>query len=1492
MRARTVNSTLKGSLSGCLLGFVICFAGCDTGVPLSEQQGSVVEDPRTQQFPPILTGVDTGGSQGQPVCPGDVITLRGINFSSELEENAIFFTAGNRRVKGLPLQVLLEATDEFNMSATLDVVVPGGVSRGNLELVVRGQSAGAAGLDVCPMIVGFTMGLAEGDGVLLYNIPGNPPGFLDGASRVTIYGLSFTDVQEALVSDDTGNTRRVASNSFVRNPTIPNQQGLEPTGLDSIAFNLRDGANDVRFPFQGERSNLGLVLRSSRSESNRLEAPVTVGDPFVDEIGMVITSVKVPVGVVTGPVRIHYTCYERKVDAEWTMLVDFKASNELFESDWIRAKPTVTDPELPGFDRENDGNAQILAGSWRHRSGHRLLPGIGTMRTFVWDAPNDPVFRAINNDADDTGLSRPRYWKIEFRITPVPDTENRTFYTKTHRAVTPPIVYFDLLDRPSGSIRNAREAEFVELFEDRVLEDGRATDAFWGPPFNPGLLTGNSQADGVPRFGVGAAVMVLSNIDPLNVLDPGEIILDEFITFDTDRMEVVHHVFTDAGTPADDADDVELAFIEPFVSSKGFAVLNPGEESHEFHLAMLVIKPDTRVIGFGVDPLVIRISSLVEDPQDYCDENGAFYDQLLCDLVSSNTYFYNAGLIDLNGLNGGDTPGGCPLPPNCGMQNGRGGRGGSGGGRGGDGGTVTIFTTTPVVSSLTDAEQGLNDGGGGGATPTALNFDPQGSLSIYHGEPGGGGGLATPGTDGDYGRTNVAQYQDPKRGRGGIVRGDPAQLVLVAGSGGGGGGGSVSRSSGCNGPYYTTAGGGGGGGGGALRVVATGQIVVEGQITSNGGNGGSGRTPHYHGLPPCDYPHRSAQIATGGAGAGGSGGTIFLQATGPISIPECASLEVNGGVGGESDRGGNQVGGDGGLGYIRLESAGEPLPFCGGIAVDPQVISDSGLTSSPDDVTFGRGQDAALHLSFIVSLDPITGDPVIDAETGLPTSIWTYDTGVGILVNPIGEEFRPRQPDVLDLNRFLVEENVVLRISGPRALTISVRDVADIQGTIDCSGFPGGPVRFTTGGSIPLPGLGGEPGPGGGPGGLGGTIRHVDGDADNRDPANTIPVPGEHGGAPPGLEEFDLNNPVGSPDAPDLLVLRFFSTATPGNSLRGRSFGACDSACRIAIDNGSAGGGAGGGNIEIGMDGQVIQPSGEDPALGNALIGRGGTSVGTDNLRLGGIQFIGGSGGSGGGASADWSSAYNSRTSIPGRYPFKGRAFFAVGTGGGGAGGMLLLKARTLRLRGTARILARGGDAYQSIDLGGNGGGGAGGSILIQVTHNLVIDPLVGRPCDDGLDNDQDLLTDAEDPDCQLLGVEGTMIDVRGGIANRLPPITLEGLRAYEGNVRPAFIGELPTEILSLGEAFGGLGGNGARGRVRLESPEGSPLISQGFNRQLTTGTFLTDSVLNLEFSGHPHNNRPDSGWRDAFRRLGLEMRHSASQRIFVLFRQATYVLE
>ena len=55
---------------------------------------------------------------------------------------------------------------------------------------------------------------------------------------------------------------------------------------------------------------------------------------------------------------------------------------------------------------------------------------------------------------------------------------------------------------------------------------------------------------------------------------------------------------------------------------------------------------------------------------------------------------------------------------------------------------------------------------------------------------------------------------------------------------------------------------------------------------------------------------------------------------------------------------------------------------------------------------------------------------------------------------------------------------------------------------------------------------------------------------------------------------------------------------------------------------------------------------------------------------------------------------------------------------------------------------------------------------------------------------------------------------------------------------------------------------------------------------------FLIDSILNLEFSGHPHSNRRDEEWKDTFQRLGLRMVESKVENYMLYTPTGKYFLD
>lgn len=56
--------------------------------------------------------------------------------------------------------------------------------------------------------------------------------------------------------------------------------------------------------------------------------------------------------------------------------------------------------------------------------------------------------------------------------------------------------------------------------------------------------------------------------------------------------------------------------------------------------------------------------------------------------------------------------------------------------------------------------------------------------------------------------------------------------------------------------------------------------------------------------------------------------------------------------------------------------------------------------------------------------------------------------------------------------------------------------------------------------------------------------------------------------------------------------------------------------------------------------------------------------------------------------------------------------------------------------------------------------------------------------------------------------------------------------------------------------------------------------------------SYFFDSLLNLEFVGHPHNNKNDRQWKETFEHLGLELVDAKYNHSYLVFAHATYYLE
>jgi ubiquinone/menaquinone biosynthesis C-methylase UbiE len=66
-------------------------------------------------------------------------------------------------------------------------------------------------------------------------------------------------------------------------------------------------------------------------------------------------------------------------------------------------------------------------------------------------------------------------------------------------------------------------------------------------------------------------------------------------------------------------------------------------------------------------------------------------------------------------------------------------------------------------------------------------------------------------------------------------------------------------------------------------------------------------------------------------------------------------------------------------------------------------------------------------------------------------------------------------------------------------------------------------------------------------------------------------------------------------------------------------------------------------------------------------------------------------------------------------------------------------------------------------------------------------------------------------------------------------------------------------------------------------------IYSNSINKHMT---YFIDSLFNFEFSGHPHTNETNAGWKEIFNRLELKLLHSHYTNSAIILQRVTYVLE
>ncbi|MBL7663504.1 MAG: hypothetical protein JNM93_00110 [Bacteriovoracaceae bacterium] len=224
-----------------------------------------------------------------------------------------------------------------------------------------------------------------------------------------------------------------------------------------------------------------------------------------------------------------------------------------------------------------------------------------------------------------------------------------------------------------------------------------------------------------------------------------------------------------------------------------------------------------------------------------------------------------------------------------------------------------------------------NGGGGGGGYGDNLGIDAGGG--------GGGGGSIVGGTVTAGGNGNGGGNGFGGAAGGSALSNDNIIGPFYTGTDiGGAGGGSGGRGETSTSTFFSGA--GGGAGGGSILISAASDIILNGSINTDGGDGGD-----------------SSSLA--GAGGGGSGGVIVLQTA--AAFINNGSLFARGGSGG-SAAGDAGPGGNGGPGIIRIDEATANAVSTTNMNPVPSYVGAPAGTSS--DVDFVTGNTEIISLGY------------------------------------------------------------------------------------------------------------------------------------------------------------------------------------------------------------------------------------------------------------------------------------------------------------------------------------------------------------------------------------------------------------------------------------------------------------------------------------------------------------------------------------------------
>ena len=307
--------------------FAVVAGGCNSGHRFGAGFGDPPSTgPPEPPPPPDCISPSLNNVTPEQGAAGTQLSFTGVNFSDQLADNRVVFRSfsNNTVLDGLPVNVNVDTSDPLacGFPSVLQVIVPGGVRSGTVELFVNGVFSGAGVFTAAPEMVGFAVG-DDGVGVLQNAAGSIVP------DTVVLYGYNLNGVTGASVDDGSNNLASPSVQSGTGNVNY-----TLPLDMEAVRVEMPTGI----LP-SGDTSGLGITVSVATAgfplTSSTIQVPLAtlLAPGELSDVPPYTTAGLMPAGIRGGIIPLQFAVVGDPVRGRFDSIPEYE--DPVFSDDWF-----------------------------------------------------------------------------------------------------------------------------------------------------------------------------------------------------------------------------------------------------------------------------------------------------------------------------------------------------------------------------------------------------------------------------------------------------------------------------------------------------------------------------------------------------------------------------------------------------------------------------------------------------------------------------------------------------------------------------------------------------------------------------------------------------------------------------------------------------------------------------------------------------------------------------------------------------------------------------------------------------------------------------------------------------------------------------------------------------------------------------------------------------------------------------------------------------